>query len=87
MYEKKREEDDERRVNRIFYICDGKACEECAWRYLPILEGQNVCRHTSHPEHAKNGAVKDPTYSDRFEKIGRNWWEVIGERIHDGRVD
>ena len=85
MYIKKREEDDERRVNRIFYLCDGKACPSCSWKYLPTWESQTVCKHTSHPEHALNGAVKDPTYSDRFEKIDGNWWEVVSERIHDGR--
>lgn len=41
-------------MDKIYYLCDGKACEGC---------NNENCHHTSKIEHAKN-FIKRTTYSD-----------------------
>lgn len=43
-------------TTKVFYFCDGLACEKCRKR----------CHHTTDPMHAKNVTRDDP---DRFDKL------------------
>ena len=50
-------------MNRIVYLCDGKACANC----------KDYCKHTQNPEHAINGPINSiADLSERFEAIKTN---------------
>ena len=54
---------------RIAYLCDKKACAD-ARRSCNGLWKNALCRHTTNPAHAVNGACKDPqAHPERFMRI------------------
>jgi hypothetical protein len=66
-------------MNRIVYICDGKACDHkefssCKGDY----PGVDVCHHTTDPKHAKYGICEDPVnHPERFELLeDGDFWEI-----------
>ena len=76
-------------MDNVLYLCDGKAdcgikanftCGVCNYDSDDTIQ----CFHTSDPNHAKNGAIKDEKEleTDRFDKVEEWYWEV--SRNDDG---